>query len=395
MLAVFWVAVGLIGYTYVGFPVLLALLAVARPRPHAEAEITPAVTIVVAAHNEAEVIGDKIGNLQALDYPDRQLEIIVVSDGSTDGTVPRAREAAGSRVRVLDLPRVGKAVALNRAAAVATGDILVFSDANSMFAPGALRALVAPFADPSVGAVAGDQRYTRPARATDIAVAEEQYWSLDRLLKVAGSRAGNATSATGAIHAIRRELYDTVPDGVTDDFFISTGAIVRGHRLVFAREAATFEPVSASASAEFDRKVRVVTRGLVSVLTRRQLLAPWRHGTYALQLWSHKVLRRLVAFPLVVCLVVSLAGASGSDLLAAAAVLQVAFYALAAAGALLTLRGHRVGVLRLPTYFCLVNIAAMVALARVATGRTAVQWEPMRGPLAPSASGTEEADVIG
>ena len=199
---------------------------------------------------------------------------------------------------MLDLPRTGKAGALNTAVERATGEILVFSDANSMFAPDALARLAAPFADPSVGGVAGDQRYLPDDGDGGVAKGERGYWDLDRAIKQAESAAGNVISATGAIYAVRRSLFGPVPDGVTDDFATSTAVIAQGHRLVFAPDAVAYEPVGAAAEIEYGRKVRVMTRGLNGVVLRRGLLDPRRHGFYAVQLFSHKVLRRLMAIPL-------------------------------------------------------------------------------------------------
>ena len=177
----------------------------------------------------------------------------------------------------------------------------MFTDANTMFEPEALRALVAPFADPEVGGVAGDQRYL-PAggsRRPD-AAGERSYWDFDRRVKLAESAAGSTVAATGAIYAIRRELFQPVIAGVTDDFITSTAVIDQGRRLVFAPDAVAWEPVAASNRLEYRRKVRIMTRGLRGVAARRELLDPRRTGFYAVQLVSHKVLRRLMAIPLLV-----------------------------------------------------------------------------------------------
>lgn len=342
--------------------------------------MTPSVSIVVAAYNEERVMGDKVANLLALDYPADRVEIIVASDGSSDDTVASAASAPDGRVRVLDLPRSGKAGVLNAAVAEASGEILVFSDANSMFAPDALRELVAPFADPEVGGVAGDQRYLPDGRAGSTS-GERGYWDLDRRIKRAESTGGNVISATGAIYAIRRSLFVTVPDGVTDDFATSTAVIASGRRLVFASGAVAFEPVGATASMEYGRKVRVMTRGLNAVLLRRALLDPRRHGFYALQLFSHKVLRRLMAIPLLMLLGSTLRLARRSPIYALLAVAQSAVYTLGAVG--LALGGRcpaRHRLLALPAYFCLVNLASLQALLNVARRRSVTRWEPRREP---------------
>jgi len=379
--SVFVLASALVGYTYVLFPGLVLLRARLRPRPHLSAPITPTVSVIVAARNEARSIGAKVDNLLGLDYPQDHLQVVVAADGCDDGTQARARACADGRVRVLSLPRVGKASALNAAAGVATGEILVFSDANSVYARDALRALVAPFADPDVGAVAGDQRYLPDHAAAAVATGERLYWDLDRAIKRAESRAGNAVSATGAIYAVRRELFSRVPPGVTDDFATSTAVIAHGKRLVFAPEAIAFEPVAPSGRDEFARKVRVMTRGLNAVVARRELLDPRRHGFYALQLLSHKVLRRLMALPLAALALTAAVEARRSQAFRTLAAAQGVLYGLGTAGLLVRRGGaRRSRVVALPAYFCLVNGASLAALWNVIRRREIDRWEPRRSP---------------
>jgi glycosyltransferase involved in cell wall biosynthesis len=386
----FWGAAALLGYTYLAFPALVLVRGLLHPRPPAAGDITPSVSMIIAAHNEAAVIGAKIENLSALDYDRDQLEVIIASDGSTDGTdeiVAGSRAGRSGHVRLLSLSRGGKAAALNAGVAASTGEILVFSDANSLYAPDALRVLVRPFADPDVGGVAGDQRYREsrePCRdAAWSAAGERSYWALDRFLKVCESRSGNVISATGAIYAIRRELFEPIPDGVTDDFFTSTGVIARGKRLVFAPDAVAYEPPAPSGSMEFARKVRVITRGLRAVQTRRDLLDPRRHGFYALQLLSHKILRRLMVVPLTALLAASVALAvTGDPLYQAIAAGQALFYGCAGLG---LARPRRAKILQLPAYFCLANAAAAQAVWNCNRGVRIDRWEPARAGEAPAA----------
>jgi glycosyltransferase involved in cell wall biosynthesis len=375
----FWLSAGLIGYTYAGFPALVLLRGRLRPRPHREEPVTPSVSIVIAARNEEGSIGSKLDNLAALDYPADRLEVIIASDGSEDATNELVAARAHERLRLLALPRGGKAATLNAAVGEARGEILVFSDANSLFAPDALRRLVAPFADPEVGGVAGDQRYVAAGDEGAVAGGERSYWSLDRALKLAESRGGHVISATGAIYAIRRSLFRPVPASSTDDFATSTGVIAQGRRLVFAPEAVAYEPVGASAEIEFSRKVRVMTRGLNGVLIRRELLDPRRHGFYALQLFSHKVLRRLMAIPLLVLAVSSALLRRRSPLYAAAAAVQGAVYLVGVIGLLAGGRpAARSRLFAAPTFFVLVNAASLRALLNVVTRRDISRWEPGR-----------------
>ena len=375
----FLAAAGLVLYVYVLFPLLLWVRSRLFPRPYPAAERFPTLSLVVCAHNEVDSIGAKLENLRQLDYPPERLELIVASDGSSDGTNALVEEHA-DRVRLLDLPRRGKIPTLNAAVAQARGEILVFSDANSMYARDALRALTRPFASPRVGGVAGDQVYTRGGADAGAAQGERSYWSLDRRLKQWQSRSGSVTSATGAIYAIRRELFEPVPSGVTDDFWVSTNVVATGRRLVFAADAVAFEPPSTSADLEFHRKVRIMTRGLRGVWLRRRLLDPFRHGFYALQLLSHKLLRRLVFLPLAALLVTSPLLWNAGLLYQLATLGQGAFYGLALASALSPRRpGGRLGkILALPSYFCMVNAAAALATWNVLRGRRIDRWEPRR-----------------
>ncbi|MEK6720746.1 MAG: glycosyltransferase family 2 protein [Chloroflexota bacterium] len=376
----FWVAAAFVVWTYAGFPIVLFVRAALRPRPVREDDITPSVSVVLAAHNEASAIGPRIENLLASDYPRERLEIVVVSDGSTDGTAAIVASFADRGVQALDLGRVGKAAALDAAVARARGEIVVFTDANTAFDPDAIRRLVRPLADPSVGGVAGDQRYVRPDHG-DSSQGERSYWNLDRRLKVAESRAGNVVSATGAIYALRRELVEPVRTGVTDDFFTSTAVIAAGRRLVFVDDAIAREPAAPTTSREFERKVRIMTRGLRGVAARRELLDPRRTGFYALQLVSHKVLRRTAVVPLLV-----MAGAA--PLLIA----EGAFYRLATLGEVVLLAVGVAGILgagrswarnrlvALPAFFIMVNLASLRAISNLVRGARIERWEPRRDP---------------
>ena len=376
MEAVFWGSLALVAYTYAGFPLFLALRSRLRPRPWLEADATPRASLVVCAHNEAATIAAKLENALALDWPQEKLQVLVASDGSTDATESIVRSFAPRGVQLLRLPRRGKIPTLNDAVAEASGEILVFSDANSMWAPDALRALARPFADPSVGGVAGDQRYLGK-RGRDGSDGERAYWDLDRRLKCWESAAGSVTSATGAIYAIRRELFRPVVPGVTDDFFVSTNVVRAGRRLVFAPDALAFEPVAASSEAEFQRKVRVATRGLRGMWVMRKLLDPFRHGFYALQLFSHKVLRRLVGVLLLAILCATPFLWSGGRMYRAALFGQLAVYGAAAVGRLVPRLG-RSKPFAIPLYFCLVNLAALRAAWNVLTGTRIDVWEPER-----------------
>ncbi|MEZ4870521.1 MAG: glycosyltransferase family 2 protein [Caldilineaceae bacterium] len=382
---IFWSAVGLIVYTYILFPLLTLVRGLLWRTSVQSANITPRVSLIIAAYNEAKGIGAKLDNVLALTYPRTQLEVIVASDGSTDGTDDIVRTYAEHGIRLLSLPRAGKAPALNTAVAAASGEILVFSDANSIYAPDAIQALARPFADPQVGGVAGNQVYLKQKRGSGAGAGEHSYWNFDRKLKQLQSQAGNTISATGAIYAIRRSLFQPAPGGVTDDFTISTGVIAQGTRLVFAPDAIAYEPVAASGGKEFGRKVRIISRGLQAVLLRRELLNPFRYGFYALQLFSHKVLRRLVVIPLLLVLVTSPLLWQQGIFYQLVTVAQVLFYGCALLGFWLNeTRWGRLKFFSLPYFFSAVNLAALMATVNLVRGHRIERWETQRQEAAKS-----------
>jgi len=375
---VFYVALLGVLYPHLLFPLVLLLRGFLWRRPVLKADIEPPVSVIIAARNEAVSIAAKIENTLALDYPPEKLNVVVASDGSEDGTDERVLRYADRGVRLLPLPRCGKAEALNSAVEVSSGEILVFTDANSVLSPDAIRALVRPFADPKVGGVAGNQCYLEEQGGRKgVDGGEILYWSFDRLLKQAETLAGNVISATGAIYAIRRSRFRTIPAGVTDDFFVSASVVAQGYRLVFEAAAVAFEPTAGSHRGEFARKVRIMTRGLRGILILRELLNPFRHGFYALQLLSHKVLRRLTVFPLLVLLVVSPVLWEAGAIYRLVTVGQAGLLGCAAARILLGgSRLSRARVFSVPFFFCAVHAAELVAFFNLLRGHRIERWEP-------------------
>jgi cellulose synthase/poly-beta-1,6-N-acetylglucosamine synthase-like glycosyltransferase len=379
----FWGLVAFCLYAYVGYPVLLILASAVHRQSHkCDETCTPSLSIVMAAHNEAAVIQAKLDNLLSQDYPPDRLEIIVASDGSDDETeaiVTHYREC-DRRVRLLALPRRGKAHALNTAAASAQGEILVFSDANAMLDPGALRRLVRHFANPRVGGVAGNLCYASSRKTGGAGMGEVLYWRYDQWLKQLETQVGNAISADGALYAIRHALYVPITDpSTTDDFAISSRVVVQGYRLIYEPRATVSEATAGSSSREFRRKARIINRGLRSLFGLGDFLYPWRGGFYAVQLISHKLLRRLVPFALPLLLVASAFLWPVSILYRITLIAQIVFYGLGIIGFLLrSTPWGRLWPIYGPYYFCQANVAALVGVTGLLRGERIAVWQPQR-----------------
>jgi GT2 family glycosyltransferase len=255
----FWIGLGALAYAYLGYPLLLAFVATILRQAFREAEQNPAVSLIVAAHNEAALISNKIENTFSLNYPADRLQLIVVSDASTDGTDEIVRRCRDPRVTLLrQEPQAGKSAALNRGVEEATGEILVFSDANSMFSLGALRALVRPFADSRIGAVSGALEYEADGAHTG----EGMYWRYEQVMKGLESRIGRLLGANGAIFAVRRELVPRLHPLDVNDFRIPYQALLEGRAAVLARAATASERAGPTVGGEMARKVRIMSRAL-------------------------------------------------------------------------------------------------------------------------------------
>jgi cellulose synthase/poly-beta-1,6-N-acetylglucosamine synthase-like glycosyltransferase len=378
--ALFWISVAGVFYPYLLFPLILIIFSRVVNVGVDKRTITPAASMIIAAYNEEKSIAAKLDNALALEYPSGSLEIIVASDGSSDKTVAIVGNYASAGVRCLDLPRRGKIFALIDAVEACSGKILVFSDANTMFEPNALHMMVRNFADDGVGGVCGNQVHAEVAVGDSSAHGEQMYWSYDKWLKILESRSGSIVSADGAIYAIRKNLFQAPGSAaVTDDFAISTRVVELGYRLVYEPEARAYEPPTGRTHKEFGRKVRIINRGLRSVMLRKKMLNPFRYGFYSLTLFSHKISRRLVPVFLVLLFISNLFLFNEHIFYLVALLLQAGFYAWAAVSFLL--RNKTIGqqkIFYLPFFFCLANLAALVALYNLITGKRVTFWSPGR-----------------
>ena len=374
MIWVFWLAVTLICYAYVGYSAGLWVVAKLHPRPVKRAAIEPYVSVVMVVRNEEEAVPEKLRNLLEIDYPASRFQIVVVSDGSTDGTEAILREyAQNSQVHIIlnQLPR-GKALGLNDGMSLAQGDVVVFTDVRQKIERGAIRLLMENFADPEVGAASGELMLGDPGSG-ETGRGMGLYWRIEKLIRQLEATAGSVVGATGAIYAARRDLVVEVPpDTILDDVFIPMNVAKHGFRVVFDERARAWDTPDLGASREFSRKVRTLT-GNYQLLQ----LAPWllsSENPIRFQYFSHKLSRLIVPFALVVALV-SAALLSG-PFYRFAFWAQVAFYGLS----LLGWTGWKLGpVSRLSDVaytFAALNMAALVAFANFITGRKAVWMSP-------------------
>jgi cellulose synthase/poly-beta-1,6-N-acetylglucosamine synthase-like glycosyltransferase len=387
---VFVLSAVLVAWVYAGYPLALALLGRLRPRPRRRARLELPLSVIVAAHDEVAVIADKVADVFASDYPAPLLELIVASDGSADGTVEAARRAGATRV--LDLPRVGKLPALNRAAEVSSGEILVLTDADTLFERRTLRELVSNFADERVGGVAANVVRCVGEDGRPVARGEGLYWRYERLVKRLEDRVGSVVSASGHLYAVRRRFFTpSTLAAATDDFLISSQVVRGGGRLAFDESAIVLVATPEEAGTELRRKVRVMNGGLRAALALGDALLPTRTGLYAVEVVFHKLLRRLVAFFLVALLASSAVLAARDPAWWIALGPQLGFYALAAAGGLLARSPWgRLKPLWIPFFFCLANAAAALAVLSLLAGVRFERWEPvdMRGSARSGAAGS-------
>jgi cellulose synthase/poly-beta-1,6-N-acetylglucosamine synthase-like glycosyltransferase len=375
---VLWASLALIVYAHAGYPLLLAALARVRGRPspaRPQAEL-PRVTLIVAAHDEEDAIERRIENAVALDYPPERLEVIVASDGSTDRTVALARAAAtalgAGRVRVLDLTRRGKVRAQDAAVDEATGDVLAFSDANALWKPDALRLLTGRLAEPGVGYVCGRLRYL----AADGSNQEGVYWRYETAVRGLESRLGSITAGNGAVYAVRREAYLRLDPRTSHDLSFPFNLVRRGWRAAYEPEAVAVERPLASIEGEFRRKRRMMSHAWPAVLAGG-MLDPRGYGVlYALEIYSHRLLRYATPLLHVAALGVNVPLAFGSRLYAATLAAQLAFLAAAALGAL---TGGRPRILGLAYYYLLVTASLAAGLWDWLRRGTPTTWERAEG----------------
>jgi cellulose synthase/poly-beta-1,6-N-acetylglucosamine synthase-like glycosyltransferase len=378
----FWILGASIVYVYAGYPLLLWLLravgfgkavATADPAPGTE----PRVTLLVSAYNEVDVIADKIRNSLALDYPADKLEVIVISDASDDGTDPAVTAFGLDNVKLLRMEgRGGKTVGLNAALKIASGDIVVFSDANAMYEPRSIRNMVRNFSDPAVGAVVGESTYSDAAGNAQ--ENEGLYWKYEIGIKRLETHLGSVVGGDGAIYAIRKQLYRDMRADALSDFVSPMQIVMQGRRCIYEPQARSVEEAADNLQKEFRRKVRIVNRAWRALWTMPVMLNPLRYGRFAIQVISHKLLRWLMPAFLAAFLAVSIALAGRGGIYALALGIQAFLYGCALIGYFMRQSNSMPRLFAIPYYFCLVNYASALGILDAYRGKTYTTWNTPR-----------------
>jgi poly-beta-1,6-N-acetyl-D-glucosamine synthase len=364
---IFWLSLTAILYTFVGYPLVIYLLARWRPRKVAKKYITPRVSVIIACLNEEKNIAARIDNLLESRYPRELLEIIVVSDGSTDATAERARQCGREQVRVFEYAgRRGKPTALNFGIEQASGEILVFTDARQSFEAGVIEELAANFADSGVGAVTGAYLMS-DSKGSTVGEGVGFYWKYEELIRKSEALVGSVIGATGAIYAVRRQLWQPLPpETLLDDVYTPMRIALQGHRVVFEGRALAHDVMAKSAGREFSRKVRTLMGNYQLCQLMPRLLLPT--SGLLLQFFSHKLMRLMAPIFMLLLLATNLllvieTGLSATVLFDQAILVgQLAFYLSVWFGWILSKRNRRVRLFNVAYVFSVMNAAALVGL---------------------------------
>jgi cellulose synthase/poly-beta-1,6-N-acetylglucosamine synthase-like glycosyltransferase len=379
---IFWISLAVCVYIYFGYPALLWVLSRLRPRPVHERDVHPRTTFIIPAYNEERNIAAKIDNTLSLDYPAEQVEVLVMSNGSTDRTNEIVRGYTDPRVRLIALEAPGKMQALNEGARNATGEILVFTDADFLLDRHSLQVIARKFADRTVGGVCGARKPGMKRDGDATGEGEGLYGRWDKWQKVRESEIGSVFAADGLLYAIRRELYTPITDPAqADDIAISVPVVLQGYRLLFEPNATAWENASVVAGEEFKRKVRVTNHSVRALLN---IGAPlFLSGFYSVELLSHKLVRHFVPFFLIPLFVSNAILLFFRPLYLVTFVPQLLVYGLAAMGAMTreTPLGRRKP-LYIPYFFCFVNAAAFLGILSILRGHKQAAWSSRPSEIA-------------
>jgi len=377
MTILFWFSVTIVAYIYFGYPFLLKNHFLGSAKTWRRGDARPTVSFIVAAHNEESVIGSKIENLLASDYPPERVEILIGSDGSSDSTEEIVRRFADDGVGLISFPQhQGKSATQNGLVAAASGEILVFTDADCMLPAQILAYLIENFGDERIGLVTGTPRYQNQLE-TDVTQNESLYLRYETWLRNQESDRGLLAMASGSLFAMRRSLWKPLDPNWSDDFALPLQVELAGMRNVLDSRVVPLTRLTQSLPGSmFNLKVRIVSKDFKTLLAHRHLLNPFRCGAIAVTLWSHKLLRWLVPYFLLATIASSFF-LWRSSFYRGVLILQMTLYAAALAGFLW--RPRRIGFpFSILASFCLVNFAALVGTAKAFLRQKSGKWEPVR-----------------
>ena len=364
-MALFWISVILIAYVYIGYPLTILIIGSVKKLSVKTSPIRPTVTLIISAHNHEEVIERKINNALKLAYPEDKLQIIVVSAASTDRTDEIVSRFSERGVRLHRQPeRIGKNAGLNTVVLMAEGEIIVFSNAGAILDADALEALVEAFADETVGCACGDKVYAEQGGESKLSL----YQQYKRLLKTWATRAGSMIGADGAVFAIRKSLYLPLAEDERSDLAVPLNVCLAGFRVVFVQQAVAHELVS-NAGSRFHQKSRAVRSRFATLSRHPEALNPIKHPLLALDLLSHRLLRRLVGVFIIIAFLGNISILQYGLFYRMALSAQILFYLLAGAGLLLKGGLRKVGLFSIPAHFCVANASALVGIFNYLTGK--------------------------
>jgi cellulose synthase/poly-beta-1,6-N-acetylglucosamine synthase-like glycosyltransferase len=375
---ILWVSIVLIVYPYLIYPLVIYVLGLMWPRNVKSAANVPFITILIPAYNEVDCIGATIQNKLDQGYPADKLQIIVISDGSTDGTDEVVQSFTERGVTLLRREgREGKAAALNAAVKLAKGDIIVFSDANTLFGPQALHHIAESFADPDIGYLTGSMGFLEDGNLSAAGVSA--YMRYENMVRKLETRVGSIIGSNGGVDAIRKELYVDIPPSLITDFVLPLSVMAGGHRVIFNPAVTAFEEPNNEIASEFRMRVRVALRALQGLGYMRRLFNPVRYPLASFCLVSHKVLRYFGFVFMVSAMASNIALVSAALLYQVLLLLQIAAYGLAMLGLVEKLPGLLKKVTVVPSYLLMSNVAFSIAVFRYVRGDTMAVWRPRAG----------------
>lgn len=367
-------------YVYIGYPVLLMVLdKLIKGKIIHTGDITPTVSLIVSCYNEVDIIEQKIRNCQTIDYPQSQLEILFVSDGSDDGTDELIQQYTNDRIKLMRQEgRLGKTMGLNLALTEATGEIVVFSDANAMYKDDALKMLVRNFNDETVGYVVGAAIY-RDDEESSAGSNENAYWQYEIFLKKIESKLHSVVGGDGAIYAIRKSLYEPLDREDINDFVNPLQIIAKGYRGIFDADAMCYEQTAGDFDKEGTRKQRIVNRSFSGLMKNKTVLNPFKYGFYSFELLSHKLLRWFIPFfILFAAMGITVLAQMHIGLFQWLLLMGILFTWSILAGKLLRNNSGCPPVVLFPYYFYLVNINSMKGVLLSLCGQVQITWSTHR-----------------